>query len=86
MTRLWPDGDAIDVQTDGAGQPRRFVWQGQPHPVRRIHQQWQVESDWWSPAGGASRRYFALTTGSGLLCVIYRDETAQVWRLAKVYD
>lgn len=91
MTRLWPEGDAIRVDTDSRGAPRRFVWQGQAHAVQAIHQRWQVESDWWSQEGGVSRRYYALTTASGLLCVIYHDEmygdeTGQGWRLAKVYD
>jgi len=75
-----------EVYRSRRGSPAGQGGQGLPHPVQRIHQQWRVERDWWSAAGGASRRYFALTTGSGLLCVIYRDETAQLWRLAKVYD
>lgn len=86
MTRLWPQGEPILLHLDKAQRPWRFTWRGQPHQVRAIHQEWQVDTDWWSDEGRVYRHYFALTTGAGLLCVVYYDSIEENWRLAKVYD
>ena len=45
-----------------------------------------MDTDWWSEEGRVCRRYFALTTDDGLLCVVYHDAIGDGWRLAKVYD
>ncbi|MBP7961471.1 MAG: hypothetical protein KBG20_03875 [Caldilineaceae bacterium] len=86
MTRLWPEGDPIDVTLDRAQEPAAFAWQGRTHPVRRIRQRWQVDSEWWSPSGRVWRDYVAITTGDGLLCVLFHDRLAEAWFLEKVYD
>lgn len=86
MTRLWSQGEPIQVETDGAEHPSFFVWQQRRHRVQQIHQHWLVDTDWWTEAGRAHRAYFALTTTDGLLCVIYHDRLTGAWRLSKVYD
>ena len=86
MTRLWPQGEPIHLTLDATQRPLRFTWRGQSHAIRAIHQDWQVDTDWWSEDGRIYRHYFAVTTASGLLCVVYYDFSEENWRLAKVYD
>lgn len=86
MTRLWPHGEEIAVLVDAEGQPTAFDWQGRRHRLQRIHQRWQVDSDWWSEAGRIWRSYLAVTTENGLFCVLYYDMTAKGWYLEKLYD
>jgi hypothetical protein len=86
VTRIWPQGEAVLVTLDQWRRPLRFTWRGQTHQVGAVHQQWQVNTDWWSDEGQIWRDYFALTTTSGLLCVIFYDRPAEEWRIAKVYD
>lgn len=86
MTRLWRAGQGIAVVADAADRPVRFIWQDRPHLVARIVQQWQVHVEWWETDGGAWREYFAVTTGGGLFCVLYRDVPSGAWFLVKIYD
>lgn len=86
MTRLWSAGELIRVVRDSHHQPLRFVWQGQTYHVEKIHQMWEVDTDWWNGQGRIWRDYFAVTTNNGLLCVLYFDKATSQWRLAKVYD
>ncbi len=71
MSRLWPEGESISVQTDDARPARcAFTWQGAAtHRLAQIQQRWQVDTDWWSEAGRIWRDYVAVTTTDGLLCV-----------------
>jgi len=86
MTRLWPDGRNIEVETNQLGQPLSFVWRGRRHRVQHVRQQWRVSTDWWDPRGQAERDYMAVTTSHGLLCVLFRDLADESWTLSKVYD
>jgi hypothetical protein len=86
MTRLWPNGEPIIVKTDTHGRPTQFIWQGHIHPIRRVAQSWQVDTDWWSEEGRVWRDYRTVITDDGLLCVLYFDNLEQEWRLAKIYD
>ena len=86
MTRLWTTGQEIRVQRDAHGELVKFTWQGRTHPIHKIRQQWQVDTDWWSEEGRVFREYFAVTTTDGLLCVLYLDFLDEQWYLAKCYD
>lgn len=86
MTRLWPDGHPITVALNRGGEPATFTWQGRTHSIRCIRQRWQVDSEWWQPSGRVWRDYVAVTTGDGLLCVLFHDRLAGEWFLEKVYD
>lgn len=86
MSRLWPAGEEIEVYQDEWNRPSLFLWRGRHYPVEMIHQEWQVDTDWWDERGATWRDYFALTTSEGLLCVIYHDWNEESWRVAKVYD
>ena len=86
MTRLWPEGEPIEMRVDGQGRPLRFIWQGRAHQVEQLQQRWQVDSDWWSEEGRVRRDYLTVTTANGLLCVLYFDMLDQSWYLAKLYD
>jgi hypothetical protein len=86
MTRLFHPAVPITVELDADGSPRQFRWQERLHQVARVEQCWQVDTDWWTPAGRASRAYFALTTQTGLLCVVYHDRLAAAWCLSCAYD
>lgn len=86
MSRLWPEGEPIGVQTNTNDQPVRFTWRERVYRLTQIHQRWEVNADWWRAEGRIWRSYFAVTTTDGLLCVIYQDLEKQTWFLAKVYD
>ena len=84
MTRLWPEGDAIQVTPGGDGLPVAFLWQGAWHAVASIALRWRVRADWWSDE--AWREYVKLTTTDGLLCTLYRDLNTGAWFCARLYD
>jgi len=86
MTRLWLNDNAIDVQVDSRGKIFSFTWRGRTHRIQKLHQTWQVDTDWSSDEGEAHREYYALTTTDGLLCVIYKDALNDGWYFAKLYD
>lgn len=83
MTRLWPEGQAINVVQE-AGVPTAFIWQGQTHPVSQIARQWRVDVDWWQ--GRTWRTYYKVTTESGLLVVLFQDLATRTWYLQRLYD
>jgi hypothetical protein len=74
------------VQCNSEQQPVSFAWRGRMHRLAQVQQRWQVDVDWWSIEGRVHRAYLAVTTTSGLLCVIYQDLERAAWFLAKVYD
>ena len=86
MSRLWPTGEPISIQTDDSGRPLRFTWRSRTYPLVQIQQRWQVDTDWWSGEGRLWRDYLAVTTTTGLLCVIYQDLLTEEWFLSKLYD
>lgn len=86
MTRLWPAGNEIEVKRDPRGNLLSFTWQGRTHPIQKVRQRWQVDTDWWSTQGRVYREYLAVTTADGLLCVLYLDFLDEQWYLAKCYD
>ena len=86
MARLWPEGEPVGVQCNGEDLPVAFTWRGRGHRLAQIVQRWRVDADWWSVEGRVHRDYWAVTTTSGLLCVLYRDLDKESWFLAKVYD
>lgn len=73
------------MQSSGE-QPVCFTWRDHTHRLAQVQQRWRVDTDWWSAEGRVRRAYWAVTTTSGLLCVIYQDLERNVWFLAKVYD
>jgi hypothetical protein len=86
MSRLWPEGESIRVQTDDCGRPHHFTWHDRTYILAQIQQRWQVDTDWWSAEGRIWREYLACTTTSGLLCVLYQDLLSESWFLARLYD
>lgn len=84
MTRLWPEGDVIEVMSDEESFPRRLVWQSQTHTINHITRHWRVKSDWWDEP--LWRDYFKLTTDSGLLLIIFHDLLNEQWYLQRLYD
>lgn len=83
MTRLWPEGDPIQV-AGSADRPDQFFWQGQQHPVANIAKRWRVHVDWWREP--THRDYFKITTTTGLLVIIYHDLIHDTWFLQRLYD
>lgn len=84
MTRLWPAGEAIAVETDELGTPRCFTWRGRAHPVQGVARRWRVDVGWWRQR--TWREYFTLVTTTGLLVLIYRDLATGRWYLQRLYD
>ena len=83
MSRFWPDGLPIAVQSDDLAAPTAFtferaalqgpqgtLWRAMPrHRVERIIARWCVDTGWWQRR--VWREYFTLTTTSGMLVTIY---------------
>lgn len=87
MTRLWqPGAQPIEARFDSKERLTGFVWHGRLHVLRRIEQQWEVDTDWWEPTGRIWRRYYAVTTISHMLVVIYREMLTGEWFVGRVYD
>ena len=84
MTYLWPAGTPITVEAGALETPRRFVWGGRAHTVRRIAGRWRIDEDWW--CGRVWREYFKLYTDSGLLVVVFHDLEGGGWYLQRLYD
>jgi hypothetical protein len=84
VTRFWPEGEPIAVDSDDAETPRAFTWRGSTHQVQDIAKRWRVDVDWWR--GRVWREYFKLTTHTGLLVVLYQDLLTRRWYLQRLYD
>ena len=84
MTHLWPKGTPITVLFDQMYSPQQFMWRGKKHRVKQITKRWRVDQDWWQRR--IWREYFKLSTGTGLLVVIYRDLVSGQWYLQRLYD
>lgn len=84
MTRLWPEGVAIAVDCDDEGRPARLRWRGRTHTVTHVARAWQVDLEWWRQR--IWRRYFKVSTDTGLLLVIFQDLAGGDWFLQRLYD
>jgi hypothetical protein len=84
MTRLWPGGQSILVESDSGGTPVSFAWQGRPHRVLGVAKRWRVDQGWWRRR--VWREYFKLYTHTGLLVIVYRDLLSSQWYLQRLYD
>jgi hypothetical protein len=84
VTRLWPEGQPLDMTLAADGAPADFTWQGQRHQVAEITQVWRVDAAWWQ--GRVWRSYFKLRTDTGLLVEIYQDLLDEEWFLQRLYD
>ena len=84
MTRLWPEGEGIEVDVDDEGAPLSFTWRGQRRRVQGIAKRWRVDEGWWR--NRVWREYFKLATADGLLVLLYRDLLTGDWRLQRLYD
>ena len=85
MTRLWPEGEAVDIWGE-EDTPAGFFWQGRRHSIEDACNRWRVHTRWWEPEEVVWREYVKVVTGTGLLCLLYRDLSAGGWFLARVYD
>jgi hypothetical protein len=85
MTRLWAEGRKIETWGQDEA-PAGFYWEGGAHTIAQTYNRWQVHTLWWQPADAVWREYIKVVTGTGLLCLIYRDLQDGGWFLARVYD
>ena len=83
MTRLWREGQPVEVELDDSGAPLAFEWNGRVHRIVSISKRWRVHDGWWRTE--IWRDYFKLATDSGLLCIIYQDLQGH-WYLQRIYD
>jgi hypothetical protein len=93
MTRLWPEGEAVEIwgsegnpAANPEANPTAFIWRGRSHGIERVHNRWRVHTRWWEPPGLVWREYLKVTTDTGLLCLLFHDLLAGEWFLARVYD
>ena len=85
MTRLWPEGEAVET-CGNPDMPAGFLWQGTPHRISQVCNRWRVHTRWWEPDQALWREYCKVATADGLLCLIYRDLVTGRWFLARLYD
>ena len=86
MTRLWPDGEALEVW-GGEETPVGFARQATSHRVLKVYNRWRIHTRWWEPSETIWREYWkVVTTNTGLLCLIYCDLLSGDWFLARLYD
>ena len=85
MTRLWPEGKAITVTSDGQNWPLAFVWEGRRHRTRTVVQHWRVDTEWWQETR-VWRDYFTLITDTGLMVTIFCDLLTEGWYLQQLFD
>ena len=86
MTRLWPEGQVLKVQSEEET-PTSFVWQGKTHHIAEVCNRWRGQTRWWEPRETIWREYWkVVTTNTGLLCLIYCDLASGAWFLARLYD
>ena len=86
MTRLWPEGESVQVVAGPAGTPQAFLWSGAWHPVATVANCWRVRTSWWILEDEAWQEYVKLTTTDGLLCILAHDLRSDAWRLMRLYD
>lgn len=84
MTRLFANGEPVEVTLGPDGRPAAFVWRGAWHQVDFVANQWRVQATWWSTE--ASREYYKLATIDRLLVTIFRDLNTGAWLLSRLYD
>lgn len=85
MTRLWPQGQPIEIRGDD-DLPAGFDCQGTSHNIVDICNRWRIHTRWWEPERCVWREYLKVTTDTGLLCLIYRDLLCNGWFMARLYD
>ncbi len=84
MSPVWTERQALNVEADEAGCPRRLYWGQRPHAIEQVSRHWRVHLDWWTPQE-LWRDYWEVATDSGLLCVLYHDLIAGEWILERIY-
>lgn len=85
MTRLWPDGETLEVW-GGEETPSGFAWQATSHHILEVYNRWRIHTRWWESDEVIWREYIKVATDKGLLCLLYRDLCSGGWFLARVYD
>ncbi|MDP9311614.1 MAG: hypothetical protein M3R24_12160 [Chloroflexota bacterium] len=84
MTQFWANGQPIAVRCDANAALELIHWSNQWQPVTHIAQRWRVDAGWWRLR--TWRDYFKLTTGNGVLLVVYHDLLTDTWHLQRIYD
>jgi hypothetical protein len=85
MTRLWPQGQPIEIDARGRD-PKSFIWDGTYYEIDEVWNRWRIHARWWEPGQSVWREYLKVTTITGLLCLIYQELPEGSWFLARVYD
>ncbi len=85
-----PEAQAIEVETDRRGVPRRLGWdrgpgrQPQACAVSTIYEHWQERTGWW--AHPRCRDYYRLEDRQGRVRVVYQDLVDGSWWLEGWYE
>ena len=85
MTRLISSDETIATTLRADGKLIEFAWKG-THAINRVHEHWEVDTEWWSEMGHVWREYYAVTTKDGLLCVLFHDLLNNEWHIERIYD
>jgi hypothetical protein len=68
----------IAVEATRNDLPRAVAWRGGMQPVRRIHDTWRIDDEWWREHP-VSRRYYRIELAGGHRITIYQDLVDKVW-------
>ena len=83
MSRYFGEGILIQVEQDGAAQPRLFVWRQYRYSIDQITNDWRIEAEWWD--NPIVRDYFEVTTRTGLWVVLFHDCITDAWFMQRLY-
>lgn len=83
MTRLLHRPVSITVEGSDFDCPHSFFWDGMVHPIEDCNNSWRVDVEWWRLR--VCRDYYMVHTTTGLLVVIYRDMSTNLWYLQRLY-
>lgn len=88
ITRRFAPAQPVDVLVShDTGRPRWLRWHGRVEQVTLVETEWADEYGWWQGEPAAiRRRYYRLRTGTGTICLVYRDLDSDRWYLAGIVD
>jgi hypothetical protein len=84
MGYFWKTAPLIEVTLNVQEQVIGFTWEGSHHPIRRVLNQWRVDTGWW--LWRQWRDYYQVATQTGMVVELYQDRINSTWHVQRIYD
>jgi hypothetical protein len=89
VTRLWPEGEAVEVWGEGET-PSGFLWRGTSHSIEDVWNRWRIHTNWWQPGkvlGGSQPGSYSASHApvSANVCREYLKVTTETGLLCLLY-